>query len=100
MAITMTMLKTTETTSGGEEKKRQLVFFNSLSEQFDPEKCTSDQKFTVNPNNEYVVMTRLMLLDGLAESSIWLNPEDCPLRQQSILWFKGPVRALRTTSMR
>jgi hypothetical protein len=60
MAITMTMLKTTETTSGGEEKKRQLVFFNSLSEQFDPEKCTSDQKFTVNPNNEYVVMIRTL----------------------------------------
>jgi len=55
----MTMLKTTETTSG-EEKKRQLVFFNSLSEQFDPEKCTSDQKFTVNPNNEYVVMIRTL----------------------------------------
>ena len=57
-SITMTMLKTTETTS--EEKKRQLVFFNCLSEHFDPEKCTSDQKFTVNPNNEYVVLIRTL----------------------------------------
>jgi hypothetical protein len=52
-SITMT-LKTTEAMTEG--KKRQRVFFECLSEQFDPEQCMSDQKFTVNPNEEYVLL--------------------------------------------
>jgi hypothetical protein len=41
-----------------EKKQRHQWFFYCWSEQFDPEQCVSDQKFTVNPNEEHVLLIR------------------------------------------
>jgi hypothetical protein len=47
------------TTAGAmTERKRQRWFFFCRSEQFDPEQCVSETEFTVNPNEEHVLLIR------------------------------------------
>jgi hypothetical protein len=54
-SITLT-LKKDETPMTSPMKRKQRIFFMCLSEHFDPEQCFSQQKFTVNPKEEHVLL--------------------------------------------
>jgi hypothetical protein len=57
MALTLTMKKNGEATPAVTPMKRQPpVLFTSRSDHFDLEQCESEMEFTVNPNEQHVLL--------------------------------------------
>ncbi len=60
-------------------RQPRVLFFNK-SEEFDPEQCWSEKEFTVNPNEEHV-----LLIASLPKIHIMWLDEDKQLKSNNIL---------------
>ena len=76
-SITLTMKKDQKAPMTTPMKRKQQIRFMCLSEHFDPEQCFSQKEFTVNPNEEHVLLlmnhgkiAHKILLD---KNRIWIN---------------------------